>query len=462
MKKTTRPSVDTVQTPTSANYTTFGLNTDIVVSFTCANGIGGSTTFNYKYGSYQCGTVQGRTGDCSFAWIRTENEDTGMIFVEEYYQQYPLAGVARDKRSYLKEKLIGKKTFHFVVRNRTGQLSRDIVLVSKRNDHYDINGYFLKSEISEYAYDTYGNSILIAENVTDNAVNISRVSTFQYRNTLASWYLGEKFYQSVVNIQQSSAGVFKSAVREMFFEWNQANRLMSKQTSDRGDPVGIEETFQYNRFGNVIQNAQRDLITNQIRHRAMTYDSFGLNMIKVNNSLQQQQNYAYDVADNLLEHTDLNGQKTFYKYDMFNRKIQTSYLDKTTSWSYKWDLPQSVPNSVYYITSTIDSTIEETIYYDVFNRQVRKVKQGFNSEPIYEDSAYNQFGSLVQKSLPYKTGRELPKYITFEYDSMMREVRRVENFANGEIITNQFVGLKVFTHFCRIYRAFILSLITKL
>lgn len=429
------------------NYTTYGLNTDLVISFTSSFGIDGYSSFNYTYGPYQCGTTQGRNSDCSFAWICSSNDESGLILLDEFYQQYPVTGLTRVKQSFYQDTLLSRKTFKFNVRKtRTGQVSPDVVLVSKRNDVFDLNGIFIKSEISEFTYDLYGNAILAVENVTDNfSMNVSRVTTSNYRNTLGTWFIGEKLYQSVINTQQSSGTTeSKWVVREDFFEWSPTSRLLLKQRSQPNDPVGLEETFEYDRFGNIVLNRQSAIASNETRRRTMIYDSNGLNMIAVNNSLQQQKTYVYDAADNLVRHVDLNGQETLYTYDAFSRKIRVDFAEQTTIWSYEWDLGQTaLPNSVYRVRSTIDGTIEQTVFYDALNRQIRKVKHGFSGEPICEDSEYNRMGSLVKKSLPYKAGREPPRYIKFEYDSMMREVRRVEDFVNGNTIKTEFQGLKV-------------------
>lgn len=447
----------------SPNYTTFGLNTDVVISTMSSDGLGGFSTFTYDYGPLQCGTVQGRL-DCSFAWIRTTS-DTGLVIVDEFYQTYPLTGMTRFKSTYETVSLSGyfsfsalslvnMKQYNFVARYQYGSTNpTDIVLAEKITYQYELKhdmsdiftpANLLKAEISEYTYDTYGNVIKAVENVTDNKVTYSRVTTSNYRNTPASWFIGEKLYQSVINMQKTSSSEWVSSpLREENYEWNQANRLISKVTSQPNDPVGIEETFQYNQFGNVIFNAQRAIATSETRNRTMVYDTNGLNMLSVKNCLQQQQSYSYDVADNLLQHTNLNGQQTVYTYDSFNRKIKTVYLGKTTTWSYTWDSPPSLSNSVYIITSVIGDTITEAIYYDAFNRPIRKAKQSFGGQMIYEDSVYNRMGSLVQRSLPYQSDRESPRNILFQYDSMLREVRRVENFTKGITITTQFNGTKV-------------------
>jgi YD repeat-containing protein len=237
----------------------------------------------------------------------------------------------------------------------------------------------------------------------------------------------------------------ESKIIEQRFEYNETTRLLAKKTHMPNTDLALENTYFYNVFGNLVSVVDKDIKTQEQRQKYFNFDQNGLNIIASVNEMGHKRTFTFDLQDNLLLANDSNSLTTYYAYNSKGVKIYESKPGTSNiSFVYAWDA--SAPNSVYSITSQADSGNKKKTIYDGLNRVIRTVSYGFNSEQIFEDTIYNSNGQIRQKSMPYKAFVSEGYLVTFEYDELLREIKRIEpgkakNHSN--YFYTQYVGLNV-------------------
>jgi YD repeat-containing protein len=232
---------------------------------------------------------------------------------------------------------------------------------------------------------------------------------------------------------------------EQVFQYNETSRLLSKKIHMPNTELALENTYTYNNLGNLISVTDKNLKTQELRVKYFNFDSNGLNIISSVNEMGHKRSFVFDLQDNLLMSNESNGLITNYVYNPRGNKIYESKAGATNiSFVFAWDA--SAPNSIYSITSQTESGIRKKTIYDSLNRVIRTVSYGFNSEQIYEDTIYNSNGQIRQKSMPYKAYVSESYLVTFEYDELLREIKRTEpgkTKNQSNYFTTQYIGLNV-------------------
>jgi len=232
---------------------------------------------------------------------------------------------------------------------------------------------------------------------------------------------------------------------EQTFEFNETTRLLIKKTHMPNTDFALENTYIYNSFGNVVTLIEKDLKVQLTKTKYFNFDANGLNIMSSVNEMGHRRTFSYDFQDNIVVANDSNGLASYYAYNARGNKITESRpgVANVTFW-YAWD--SSTPNSVYSINSQSESGIRKKTIYDSLNRVIRTVSYGFSSEQIFEDTIYNSNGQVRQKSMPYKAYVSERYLVTFEYDELLREVRRIEpgrNKNHSNFFNTQYIGLNV-------------------
>jgi YD repeat-containing protein len=249
-----------------------------------------------------------------------------------------------------------------------------------------------------------------------------------------------EFYvlQSLTTIESKSI--------ETSFEYNETSRLLTKKTHMPNTDFGLEKTHFYNSLGNLVSVLDKDLKTQITKTKYFSFDANGLNIISSINEMGHRRTFVYDLQDNIAIGNDSNGLLTFYKYNSRGNKISESKAGvSNVSFWYAWD--SSAPNAVYSINSQTNSGIKKKTIYDSLNRVIRTVSYGFSSEAIFEDTIYNSNGLVKQKSMPYKAYVSESYLVTFEYDELLREIRRIEpgkTKNQSNYFDTQYIGLNIF------------------
>ncbi len=216
------------------NYRTTALNPDVVQSYSNTNGIGSKSTIIYQYGSYICSRTQGRNA-CSFSSIKYKNVDSKVYFIDEFFYEYPLTGFIKSKKSFLNNVLLSEKYYNYNVvtvssNQFIGAMSiNKLSLLNNTNNNYESNGAFLKSETNVYSYDDLGNIFQQIENITDNKLNYSKITSFQYQNLITNiknWYLNQLLSKKETFIIQYEDGRIESKSISQVFQYDSGILLL--------------------------------------------------------------------------------------------------------------------------------------------------------------------------------------------------------------------------------------------
>lgn len=159
---------------------------------------------------------------------------------------------------------------------------------------------------------------------------------------------------------------------ETKFEYD-ANDNLTKVT----DPKGLDTTYSYNGFGDLVQLSSPDTGTTT---------------------------YTYDSAGNRASQTDARGITTTYQYDALNRLTQVGYPTASLDVSYVYDVTQPVCQagetfSLGRLTLMVDGSGSTQYCHDRFGQLVRKV-QTTNGVALTLRYAYTKSGQLQAMTYP--------------------------------------------------------------
>ena len=102
-------------------------------------------------------------------------------------------------------------------------------LLNNTNNNYESNGAFLKSETNVYSYDDLGNIFQQIENITDNKLNYSKITSFQYQNLITNiknWYLNQLLSKKETFIIQYEDGRIESKSISQVFQYDSGILLL--------------------------------------------------------------------------------------------------------------------------------------------------------------------------------------------------------------------------------------------
>ncbi len=270
------------KTINTADYQTSALNPDVVKFYSSSNSIGSKSTVEYHYGHYICSRLQGRNA-CAFSSIKYKNLDSSIYFIEEYFHEYPLTGLVKSKKTFTNNITLSNKYYNYAVKKSRYTTLTTIVYIyyvsiSKNSNYFfDLTGTFLKSEFNLYNYDSFGNIFSKTENITDNKFNFSKTTLYEYKysiENLKSWYLTQLEYKQEIFLTQYEDGSIISKSLSQTFLYDSNRRLLLQSEKN-----GLEQSYIYDQFGNIITLHNKDISTLEIRTRRYLYDRNGINVM---------------------------------------------------------------------------------------------------------------------------------------------------------------------------------------
>jgi len=184
-------------------------------------------------------------------------------------------------------------------------------------------GNYLKTELTTTTYDSWGNAFYTIENITDKVnTNFSKVTSLVFNYTVANlnnWYLAQTISKTETLTTQSLKDPSKidSKTISQTFVYDFWQRILKRKTYlPSSQYIGYVQTFDYDRFGNVVNTSTQDSTTMEVRSKCVVYDSNGINVIMAQNEMGQRTLYTYDLRDFVLTQTDPNNVAVTNFYNM--------------------------------------------------------------------------------------------------------------------------------------------------
>jgi len=198
------------------------------------------------------------------------------------------------------------------------------------------------------------------------------------------------------------------------------------------DPRGLVTQFRYDDLNHVtdIADARQGLTrftydpngnlltVTDAKNQTTTYTYDEMDRLKTRkDALNRQESYQYDAAGNLSQFTDRKGQQTTFAYDPLNRRIQATYPDATTRFTYDavgrlMRVSDTAPGAgaIDFAYNVLDRLIQETTgqgtvsyQYDVLGRRTQMMANGLAPLTYQYDTA-SRLTQVAQGSLAVGLG----------------------------------------------------------
>ena len=229
-----------------------------------------------------------------------------------------------------------------------------------------------EGQISRYDYDFNGNQIaqMDPRHTGNDPIAAKALNPALSNNTISSHYDALDRLIQRIHLHNSDDIVTD-------YRYNARDQLVRVT-----DPNGLDTTYQYNDFG--------DLLTVNSPDTGIT-------------------SYSYDKAGNRLSQTDARGIVTTYTYDALNRLKTISYPDSQLNILYSYDENSSGQLGIGQLTSMQDASGITQYQYDIFANLIStNTQRGWTNQTVAY--AYNNDDQLTQ--LSYPSGR----IVNYNYD----------------------------------------------
>lgn len=198
------------------------------------------------------------------------------------------------------------------------------------------------------------------------------------------------------------------------YSYNTALQLLSKKGYYNNNLVS-EKAYTYDSNYNVSTRSLKAYSSTNWLQTKFTYDSYG-RVVRETNPMGMYLDNSYNMKGELISAKDQNGLTITYEYDNWGVGKKIVRPDGIVSTN---DRLWSNTVGIYYVRETKTGKPESSIYYDEFNREVRKGKVRFDGSYLYSDVVYDSRGRIEKTSLPFK-GTAPQKWNVYSYDTYDR------------------------------------------
>lgn len=285
-------------------------------------------------------------------------------------------------------------------------------------------------------------------NVSDsftNTVNNTYVSAAETENNDDYWQLGA-LSNSQSTTSHAASGLSKTIDLDYAYT---STGLVSKMTTGGGaydteSPSGnvLVNDYQYDTYGNLLSETESGTELTA-RTTSYEYDSSGLHPLHTTNALGHVTTTHYDSVGRLVSSiSPLKSRTTFYEYDAFHRVAKETLPGTNNVTTTDYQLGSAcayvLPTSAYCVTTTTADGAQTLVHYDYADREIREMHRAFDGQWVTVDSVWDRNGRKRSMTKPQFIASTTPApTVTFDYDLLNREVRRVQPASKG--------GLAVFS-----------------
>ncbi|EMQ2878933.1 RHS repeat protein, partial [Vibrio navarrensis] len=205
-----------------------------------------------------------------------------------------------------------------------------------------------------------------------------------------------------------------------------------------GNPSGhtLRYDYEYDRFGNRLSETQSgtELPSRQTTYQ---YDAQGLHRVASLNPKGHRTSLSYDAFGRLVSTVSpLKGRTTSYEYDGYHRVTKETRPGQgnvtTVGYQLGADCLAALPTTARCVTTTNADGTQTLTHYDYADREIRQLHRAFDGQWVAVDTTWDRNGRKRSVSRPhYLSQTSGVSTVTFEYDLLDREVRKIEPANRG-------------------------------
>lgn len=262
---------------------------------------------------------------------------------------------------------------------------------------------------TDYNYDNYGNNTLISTNYGDSV--ISRVGhTYQNITSDDKYIIGLPIVERSILTRAD-----KTAMKANNITYN-TNYLPQKKVSvvNMSDKTK-EENYEYDENNRLTKVRTKYYSSTDEQVIGYSYDVYG-QLVSKTDILGLTNTYHYNINGLPDSITDHKKHATAMEYDVWGRKIKTTFPDGTiqTNTIYWTPYPSK---SLIISASTSTGKPDTQTYIDAFERVIKTGEKSFDGNFLYTDNIYDTNGRTSKISYPYKISPDSWKIYSYDdYD----------------------------------------------
>ena len=285
-----------------------------------------------------------------------------------------------------------------------------------------------------YTYDACGN-VLTESMQTDGNITVNKFNTYyNYTDINTKYRLGLPHSTGTETIRANSSHYEETSVESYndFFQpltvVNSINGFTSKTT-----------VMTYNNDGNMTSKSIDLFDSCTPRTTTYQYDAYE-RLKKIIDPIGVYKQFTYQ-SDGKLASTQTYTGTTTYTYDNLNRLVNEHRPDTTdVSTAYAW----TTSGGRYSVTRTETGQPTTATFYDALNRETQTTRKLFNNSTSVVRKTYDNYGRLLQESLPYYNGSSNTLWNTYYYDPYDRLTQL--NEPGGRTTTYSYNNLSITTN----------------
>jgi len=284
------------------------------------------------------------------------------------------------------------------------------------------------------SYNNYYLPVQTVSNVNNGyAVTTSTIDYIHNpTGTGSNYYIGRT--TSKTNISQAY-GDTKSDKEEYIYE---SNLLKSLKTWNRDNTGYLQETYNYDGFGNITQKVVSNSIDSQTQTIASVYDSKGRFVEKKTDNLGLETNIEYNDWGQIKKQTDPVGNTLVNTYDGWGKLLTSkTNLAGTTTYQYNRDDNANITITQYDPDGDVSKKFDNKLGQN-YKTSSKAFGQG---QFISKEIQYDILGRKIKESEPYFEGQTPNQWNTITYDDSVFPTKASALEFNGKQMETSVSGL---------------------
>ncbi|MGC5744480.1 RHS repeat-associated core domain-containing protein [Chryseobacterium sp. NFX27] len=259
---------------------------------------------------------------------------------------------------------------------------------------------------------TYNNYYLPASTQLNVNNNFSTINiTFDYIHNPSGigsdYYIGRPKSKTAVN---QAYGDTKSAKEEYIFE---SNLLKTLKTWNRDNTEYLQETYNYDGFGNITQKVISNSVDSQTQTSISKYESTGRFVEKNTDNLGLAISYTYNDKGQILTQTDPLDNKLTNTYDAWGKLMKSkTNLEGTTTYQYEKDSQSNITITQY----DPDGDVSKKYTNKLGQNYKTSTKAFGQGQFVAQETQYDVLGRKTKESEPYFEGGNISLWNVIAYN----------------------------------------------